>query len=93
MQDVVELERDGKGVTLEETLGKLCVPDQFVGVHRVVGITATALHVQVRGERGAPGSRDTDHATIGELPGVEVIIGLQLAARTGIVQRTVEFNL
>ena len=50
MQDVVELERDGEGLTLEETLRHLGIPDEFVGVHRVVSIATTALHIQVRGE-------------------------------------------
>ena len=50
MQDVVELERDGESLALEEALRHLGIPDEFVGVHRVVGIATTALHVQVRGE-------------------------------------------
>ena len=93
VQDIIELERDGERIATEEALRYLGVPDELVGVHRVVGITTATLHVEVGGERRAPRSGDAYHTTIGELPGVEVVVGLELAAVVVIVQRTVELDL
>ena len=92
VQDVVELQGDGEGIALEEALGELCVPDELVGVHGVVVITTTALHVHVGGDGGAPRSVDAYHAAIGERPGVEVVGRLELAAVALIVDRTVQLD-
>ena len=93
MENVIELERDGKSIALEEALRDLGVPNQFIGVHRVVGISAAALHGQISGKCRAPRSSDTHHAAISVLPSVEVVFGLQFAACTVIVERTAELDL
>ena len=36
-------------VALEETSGESGVPDEFVGVHRLLAVTTTTVHREVRG--------------------------------------------
>ena len=47
VQDVIKLQRHGKGVVLKEALAKLRVPYQLVCVHRSVAITAAAVLMKV----------------------------------------------
>ena len=80
LEDIIELQRDSERLALEETLRDLCIPDEFVGIHRRVVVASPALHVDVRGEGRAPWRRDTQHRTISELPRVEVVLRLQVVA-------------
>ena len=41
-------------VVMEETLGEAGVPDEFVGIHCVVGVATAGVHRQVGGELEAP---------------------------------------
>ena len=93
VQDVVQLQRDGKGLTLEEALRELGIPDKLVGVHRGIVVTTTALHVHVGGERCAPRRCYAHHTSVGKLPGIKVIAGLQLATVAVVVERSVELDL
>ena len=93
MEDIVELQRDGEGLALEEALRQLGIPDELVGVHRGIVVATTALHVHIGGEGGTPGGSDAYHTAIGELPRVEVVVLLQVVTRTGIADRTVELDL
>ena len=47
VQHVIELYGNGECIAFEEALRYLCIPNQFVGVHRTVVITSTALVVEV----------------------------------------------
>ena len=78
MKDIVELQRNGKGFTLEETLRQLSIPDKFVGIQRSIVVAASTLHVHISSESSTPRCSNANHATIGELPCVEVIILLQI---------------
>ena len=80
MQDIVELQRDGQCITPQERLRQLCIPNQFVGIHRCIAITTTALHIDIRSQLRTPRSRDTRHGTIRELPCIEVVVRLQFTA-------------
>ena len=93
MKYIIELQRDGEGFTLKETLGQLGIPDKFVGIHRRIAITTATLHIQIGGKSRAPRSCKANHTAIGELPGIKVIVCLKLATAMLIVKRTIEFNL
>ena len=93
MEDIVELQRDGEGLALEEALRQLGIPDELVGVHRGIVVATTALHVHIGGEGGTPGGGNAYHTAIGELPRVEVVVLLQVVTRTGVANRTVELDL
>ena len=93
LEDIIELQGDGERPALEEALRDLRIPDELVGIHRRVVIASATLHVDVRGEGGAPWGRDTQHRAISELPRVEVVLRLQVVARMGVGQRAVEFEL
>ena len=86
MQDVVELQRYGERSAFEEALSDLRVPDEFVGVHRLIVEPAPAVHVHVGRERGAPRCCYVDGATVCKAPGVEVALALQVVARVGVVE-------
>ena len=47
VQDVVPLEHDGHLLATQETVGKLRVPYQLIGVERGIGISAFAVAVEV----------------------------------------------
>ena len=49
-QDIIPLHRHRGGVAPQEALRELRVPDEFVGVHRLVIVSAAAALVDVRGE-------------------------------------------
>ena len=66
------------------------IPQQFVGIHRLVGITAFAEHVEVGGEFHAPIEADIGVTTILEVPGGQVVRGLQTVLGAGIRGTTVE---
>ena len=92
-QDVVHLERQGKGLAAQEGVRQLCIPYQFIGVHRLVVVSATTIHIDARREGRTPGSRQLQVGTVGECPCVEVVVGLQLTAGMQILQRTIQFKL
>ena len=48
-QYVVELQRHGEGTASKKSLRQLRVPHQFVGIHRVVAVSPSAVLVQVGG--------------------------------------------
>ena len=80
MKNIVELQHDSQGLALEEALRYLGVPDEFVGVHRRLVIASTTLHVEVGGKGCTPRGCDSQHTAIGELPGIEVVIRLEIVA-------------
>ena len=61
-------------------MGNLCVPDEFVGIHRCIAVTSTAVHGQIGGNLRAPRHSERGVHTIGEAPGIEVRLRLQLVA-------------
>ena len=74
----------------QESLGELGIPQQFVGVHRLIGVTAFAEHVEIGGQFHAPIKADVRVTTILEVPGRQVVRGLQAVLGAGIGCTTVE---
>ena len=80
LEQVVEIECHDEGLALEEGLGDLSVPDEFVGVHRRVVISPTAVFADVGADLEPCRQTQQDLSAVAELPGIEVGIGLQLVA-------------
>ena len=62
LQDVIHLE--GQACVLEQCLGQLGIPDQFVPVHAVVRISSSALVADVGGKRHLPREGDLHISSI-----------------------------
>ena len=79
---------------LAQVLAQLGIPDELIGVHRLVIVSATALLLNVSREREPEGECDVHASAIVEGPAVDVGIGLQLVAgvliRESAVQSDVE---
>ena len=65
-KDVVPLHAHRHVLLRKEVLAELCVPDEFVGVHRGIVVTATALLRDVATELHVPGRVDNHVAAIAE---------------------------
>ena len=90
MQNVVPLQHYREPTSAQEGLRELGIPQELVGIHRLVGITAFAEHVEVGCEFHAPIKADVRVTTILEIPGRKVVRGLQTILCTGIRRTTVE---
>ena len=84
VEDVIPLQHDGEFLSLEETLRKLCVPDELIGIERLVAISPLAEHVEVGGEVGAPREGNPCISAIREVPCREVARCLQFVLSMGI---------
>ena len=84
IEDVIPLQHDGEFLSLEETLRKLCVPDELIGIECLVAISPLAEHVEVGGEVGAPREGNPCISAIREVPCGEVARCLQFVLRMGI---------
>ena len=93
VQQVVELDHHGEGFALEEALRELGVPNQFVGVHRIVAVSSSAALAQVCAQAHAPGHGGCDARSVRELPGVHVARCLKLVAGMVVVECSVEVDL
>ena len=93
MQDVVELESDGERLALEEALGQLSVPDQFVGVHRRVAVAAAARHIEIGRQLHAPRQLCGGVESVGEVPRILITLRLELVATKGIAHVAVQLHL
>ena len=67
-------------VAVEETLGEAGVPNKFVGVHGMVGVTSSGVHGEVGGELQAPWQFDLSGEAVIE---VEDVDGLKVRAVAG----------
>ena len=83
VQDVVPLQHDGERLRAQEAVRQLGVPQQLVGVQRLVGIAALAEHVEVGREVGTPRERNLGVAAVREVPRCQVVRGLQPVLGTG----------
>ena len=79
-KEVIEVERYGECLVAEEGLGKLTVPDEFVGVHGGVVVASAAGLPQVGADLKPTRDADKYLASVAELPRIEVGIRLQLVA-------------
>ena len=93
MEDVVELERDGQGVALQEALRELRVPYQLVRVHRLVRIATPRVLTDVRRKTRSPRGGDVDCGAVSELPCVEIALRLEIVTGVHIVERSVQLHL
>ena len=78
LKDIIELQREGERIVTKEALTNLLIPYHFVGIQRLISISSSAVHVQVSSNRHVPGQKDVGVETVGEIPCIEVGIGLQL---------------
>ena len=69
---------------------ELGIPEQLVGIERLVRIAALAKHVDIGGEVGPPREGNLGVATIGEIPRSEVVGGLQTVIGAGIGGTAIE---
>lgn len=83
VEDVVELQGDGGGILPQKTLGDLEVPEQFVGVHGGIAVTAAAVLRDVGGEAHVPRQIEVAAHAVGE--GVGVQIGCRGGGTLGVV--------
>ena len=90
LEQVVEIECHDEGLALEEGLGDLSVPDEFVGVHRRVVISPTAVFADVGADLEPCRQTQQDLSAVAELPRIEVGIGLQLVACVLVVDVSIE---
>ena len=90
VEDVIPLQHDGEFLSLEETLRKLCVPDELIGIECLVAISPLAEHVEVSGEVGAPWEGNPCISAIREVPCREVARCLQFVLSMGISGIAVE---
>ena len=72
VQDVVPLKHHHQLLSAQEAMGKLGVPDYFIGVQRLVAISSLAVYVDVCAQGGFPGEGDLCVSAIGNVPGREV---------------------
>ena len=84
VEDVVPLQHHREFLAFHETVRELRVPYQLVGIERGVAVAPLAEHMEIGGEIGAPRERDARVASIREVPGGEVVGGLEPVFRTGI---------
>ena len=84
MQNVVPLQHDHQFLSLQESVRELCVPDNLVGVERLVAIASFAVNVDVGGKVAAPGEGNPGVAAVGEVPCGEVVRRLQLVLRMSV---------
>lgn len=88
LQDVIEFKADG-GVSPEEGLGNLCIPDQFVAIHAAVAVSTAALVGEVGGDAHVPRQVDGGIGPIAEGVGLLVVAGGQLVFFDGVRQGAV----
>lgn len=93
LQNIIPLERDGQSVALQERLGHLRVPKQFVGVHAGRGETATAVLTDVGGEGQTIVEYKVHLRAITESPRFHVVGRHHRVARVGIRQAAVDTGL
>ena len=91
-QNVIPLHADCSILRLKEILTNLCVPDELVGVHRSVIITATALLRDVAAELHVPRSIDDKVTAIVEEPGIAIAVLLHIVSGVLIVHAAVHAN-
>ena len=89
-QDIVPLQHDGKHLAPEEAVRQLGVPQQFVGIERLVVEAASAKTMEIGGETGTPREGDARVATIVEVPRGKVVRGLQAIVGMGIGDATIQ---
>ena len=93
-QDVVPLQHHSKHLALEEAVRQLSIPQQFVGIQRLVVVAASAKTVEIGREAGTPRKGDARVATVVVIPRGKVVRCLQTILCMGIgsaaVQRHVE---
>ena len=85
-EQVAEVLGYDKGLALEECLGYLSVPNQFVGVGRWVVVSASAMFANIGADLEPCGKPEEHLPSIAELPSVEIIVGLQLVTSVLIVE-------
>ena len=90
VQDVVPLQHHSEFLATQEGLRELGVPQEFVGIHRLVGIASLAEHVEVGSKFHAPIETDVRVTTVLEVPGGKVVRCLQAVLSAGIRRTTVE---
>ena len=90
VKDIIPLQHNGEFLSLEETLRKLCVPDELIGVECLVTVSPLAEHVEVGGEVGAPREGNPGISAIREIPCGEVARSLQFVLSMGVSGIAVE---
>ena len=90
VEDIIPLQHNGEFLSLEETLRKLCVPNELIGVECLVTVSPLAEHVEVGGEVGAPREGNPSISAIREVPCGEVARCLQFVLSMGVSGIAVE---
>ena len=88
-QNVIPLYGNRSGVAFQETLRKLGVPDQLVGVHRLVIVSAAAALSDVGGQAHVPRHVDLYVSTVREIIRVQIGVLLKVVSRMLVVDVTV----
>ena len=89
LQNVIKLQRYRKSLAFEEALTQLCVPYKFIGIHRIVVISSTAILVNVGSQASTPRKIHCCITTISELPRIKITLTLEKVPRMSIIHRTV----
>ena len=76
----VEAVEHADEIAVKETFGEAGIPDEFVGVHCIVGVATARVHGEVGGELEAPRQFDLSGETVVE---VEDVDGLEVSAVAG----------
>ena len=63
---------------------QLRIPYQFVGVQRFVAVSASAVLMHIGSQLHPPRQCNVYRTSVSKLPGVEVVLQLQLIFRMGI---------
>ena len=90
MQDIIPLQHHGQRFSTQEAVRQLGVPDQLIGIERRIAIASFTEHVEVGREVAAPREGHSGVTTILEVPGRQVVRGLQTVLRTGVGGSSVE---
>ena len=77
VQDVIPLQHDGERLAAQETVAQLCIPNEFVGIQRLVAVASFAEHMGIGREIATPRECDSGIAAIGEIPGCQVVGSLK----------------
>lgn len=76
LQDIIELNADGSGTIAEEGLCNLRVPEQFVGIHRSIGVTTARTHADICRNTESKVKVKVGIGTVREVPRIHIGIFL-----------------